>query len=667
MFGKERRKAAFLFVLCLMFLWGCGNWADRVEDADDITEVIEADTAQVENNQIGDLEMAENQTDTQIIYIDTSKPYGTPLLKKFGLYNSGLLRKPVYERDGALMRDIRADSLRIDLYMGEPGHMFSDIVTGTYKDLQYDFTELDWMANYLHNNGVKPYWSWSYIPTPLQYDGNWRSGPRSLEAWGEMFSQFARHYREEGIRIAYNEIYNEPDCNGVFFSGTWDDYVEMYIHAANGLKAGDSDAVVGGPSTAFPEQTGRANLLHFLDRVDAENAPLDFFSYHSYGYDQKQYLMRTRVVRAALSERPEFDTTELHFNEYNAVLQPFTPHNETEHTMGAVQMLNSFEELLDETDVTLAHWAQYMDNIFEQLGMIGTNGKTKVGYFAFWAYSRMPVDRVAVENLPKGVRAMAGADEERTGLLLWNETKMEKDISLTINVNRQENKTYRVYRMDDASDPYWNGGDTTIRPVEEGVFEGDSYTYEGTLKGPGLLYIALGDNDLPELAQPDYTVVRKHYYFPERGKLNYSFYDELNDTFYLGMNGETSARSTVGITIDDVPDKLFVTTKASGSYKAMDNNSCYMVRVDYIVDGKAAKSAAYTYLTPNARREALTPWGTMEQPDVMHNASSLMNGSETLDIRADAPDGWDGRIILSIDMHSAGSDARVKVNFTAVQ
>lgn len=285
---------------------------------------------------IGGMAMADDRTS---LTIDFSKREGVPLLKKFALFNSGIVRMDQYERDAHLFDDLRVDSLRIDLFMGENGKPFARLVDGTADDLTFHFEELDKLVMLLSEHGVRPYWAWSYILYPLQQDGDWRKGPSSLDAWEEMFREFSEHYREAGLRIAYNEVYNEPDCGNVFFLGSMEDYTQMYIRAAKGLKDGDPDAVIGGPSSAFVDITGDRNLHHFLSNVRDADVPLDFFSYHSYGCDSRQYIARTKQSRAILGQYVGFDTVELHLNEYNALIQPFEANGPAEHAIGAAAML----------------------------------------------------------------------------------------------------------------------------------------------------------------------------------------------------------------------------------------------------------------------------------------------------------------------------------------
>lgn len=618
----------------------------------------------------GGIAMAESKTQMSV---DFSRREGVPLLKKFALFNSGIVDLPNYIRDAALFNDLRVDSLRIDLFMGEEGRPFARVVDGAADALTYDFDKLDELVKLLAERGVRPYWAWSYIPFPLQQDGDWRKGPTDLAAWQEMFRVFAEHYKESGLRIAYHEVYNEPDCGDVFFLGSMQDYTQLYISAVKGLKAGDPDAVVGGPSSAFVDITGAVNIRHFLDQVTEAGVPLDFFSYHSYGCSTKQYLNRTGLSRAYLSEYVHFDTTELHLNEYNSLLQPFTANGPAEHALGGATMLTSFQLLLEETDVTLAHWAQFMDTGYEPLGAIDPTGRIKAPYWAYWMYSQMPEQRVAITGLPKateeGLHVMASKDAKTACILAWNDDA-EKAVSAEIALPKLPiNKGYvEIYVMNDAVDPYWNTNapieiaPAQVIPVEE---LGESIVLE-LPAGGFALYRFVKDDSEETTAAPVGSLIRKRYYFPERGKDSYSFFDETDQTVYLGMNGEYSARATVAAEWNDLQDMVFVNSKFGGKYTDIDLNTSFSMRVDYAVDGEYTKAVLFTFMPINPRRDSSMPWGTTREPDEIVLVDTLLTGKSLLMLGNHAPEGWDGRAIVTYDMHSTGPDTWAEVTMNAL-
>ena len=613
--------------------------------------------------------MAEEKT---TVSIDFSKREGVPLLKKFALFNSGIVGLDHYKRDAELLDDLRTDSLRIDLYMGSEGKPFAHVVDENGEELTYHFEELDELVQLLDKHGVRPYWSWSYIPFPLQEDGDWRKGPDNLEEWQDMFREFAAHYKEAGLRIAYNEVYNEPDCGDTFFLGTMEDYTELYIRAAKGLKEGNPDAVVGGPSAAFLNRMGSATVHTFLDRVLETEVPLDFFSYHSYGCDTKQYLSRTKEARAILGEYPDFDTTELHLNEYNSQIQPFEASGPAEHALGGATMLTSFELLLDETDVTLAHWAQFMDTGYEPLGSVDVRGRIKAPYWSYWMYSQMPEERVKVTGLSdaeeEGLHTLASCDDSTACILVWNDSAQTQSADFIWENCPFKEGTCEIYRMEDEMDPYWNTlGDITVSPQSEVDIKemGDSSSL--TLSAGGfVLYRIRKSETASEEKESVGTMIRKHYYFPERGKSSYSFYDETDSTAYLGMNGEYSARAVVAEELENLPDMVQLDSRFGGQYEEIDANTSFSVRVDYAVGETYTKSVLYSFMPINQRRDSTVPWGTGKEPDSVIICNTLLTGKTWLMLKENAPEGWNGRAIITYDMHSTGADTWTELTLSTL-
>ncbi|MDR0287108.1 MAG: hypothetical protein LBI03_05285 [Clostridiales bacterium] len=608
------------------------------------------------------------------VTVNFSKRDGIPVLKKFALYNSGILPLDTYDKDAWVFDGLRVDSLRIDLFLGCQGQPLAKVVQGNGNELIYDYEQLDELISLLEEHNVHPYWCWSYIPEPLQIDGDWRNGPSDLDQWQEMFRNFAEHYKEIGVRIPYNEIYNEPDCNDVFFLGNMSDYARLYISAVKGLLEGNPDAVVGGPSSAFVDVTGELVLRTFLDKISLEKVPMDFFTYHSYASDKKQYINRTNIARSLLLEYPEFKTTtELHLDEYNTLLQPFLPDGPAEHCRGAATMLTSFQLLLNQTDVTLAHWAQFIDTGYEPLGTIGTDGRLKAPYWAYWMYSQMPEERVSISGLPEateeGLHGIASADENSACILLWNDSESNgAEGTLSLKNIPFKNGTYEVYEMNDSVDPYWQeGADTTVKPSMTSAIKeaGKNLAYDLPPSGFVLYRFLNEETQNTEPVKPIGDLIRKRYYFQDRNLSNYSFFDETDQTVYLGMNGEKQARSVVATEWSNLPDQITIHSASTGTFKKSDKNACFGIRVDYDVNGEYTKSVLYTQNKINPDRSSPNPpWGTNRDADEVIVSNKLLSGDTQIDLRSKAPDGWSGRAIITYDMDSAGSDLRTEIKVT---
>ncbi len=345
---------------------------------------------------------SEYDREKNLIEVDFSVRSGVPLFKKFALFNSGIAPLENYRRDIYTLDGIEVESLRVDLFLGNSEYTFGETLTGTSDDIKYDFAKLDEWMNLLNGKGIMPYMSWCYIPIPLQEDGDWRSGPNDLEKWKQIHSVFAKHCKDLGIEV-YHEIYNEPDLGDVFFTGSWDDYLNLYRYGATGLLEGNPEALVGGPSTAIIESQMRLN--EFIDMVIDENLPLDFFSFHSYPqdgtYTERGYIYRAQLANQTLKEYERFDTTELHMNEINTIPWPWPVGGPLDNSLTAVFMLQSFKDLLEETDLTLVHWAQWLSSTVDGLGMVEKDGKIKSTLHAYRMYGEMPLGRVQISNNTK--------------------------------------------------------------------------------------------------------------------------------------------------------------------------------------------------------------------------------------------------------------------------
>ena len=154
------------------------------------------------------------------VWVNLAIEGGVPLFKKFAMFDSGLVPVERTCRDAALFRRCRIPSLRMDLFIGEPAADLGDIAEETPEGLRYNWEKSDRLVKALRDNGVSPYYSWCYVPRPVQPEGgNFRSIPADWEKYREIMRNFSGHYRQMGCPLGYQEIYNEPVNPGAFFDG----------------------------------------------------------------------------------------------------------------------------------------------------------------------------------------------------------------------------------------------------------------------------------------------------------------------------------------------------------------------------------------------------------------------------------------------------------------
>lgn len=151
--------------------------------------------------------------------------------------------------------------------------------------------------------------------------------PADPAKWAQICIGIIRHYNEGWAKgfehhIKYWEIWNEPDGHpnvppekSGMWTGTEQNYFELYRTAAGAIKTHDPELKVGGYAATMINPGFMDRFFAYL----AENeAPLDFFSWHTYSDNPERVKANAELVRAILDGNGYRDT-ESHFNEWNYV------------------------------------------------------------------------------------------------------------------------------------------------------------------------------------------------------------------------------------------------------------------------------------------------------------------------------------------------------------
>lgn len=597
----------------------------------------------------------------QTANVDFGITIDPPLVKKFDFMNSGIVPMDRYRRDISLINNLKAQSLRIDLFWGSEqiNGWKNEMVVGTAENLQYDFTEIDELSRMLKERGMAGYWSYCYNPIPLQNGAGYATKPKNLEKWSEILAAFADHFRKAGIQPAFQAIWNEPDLQPhIFYDGTLEDYKQLYQYGVTGLRKGDPDAFVGGPDLAVSQTW----ISPFLDFVEAKELPLDFFAFHSL---EGNIASRIGAVRTAIQGRPYFDTTELVLSEYN--LEPVNtwsnPNGPITHYTEAVLILEAIKSLVNQPDITRAHWAQFMDSGIDTLGVVSKDGHRRAAYNVFKLYAMMPIDRRQVIS-SDSISALASTDGHTAGVLLWNLSGEDQTIDVSLKNVPFLNGNLKVYRIDAGHSSYVeNPANENLTPDEPEInIQANSYQWTGQIPLAGVIYLELNDGT-PAIDQssfnPPAKLIRTNRYFPDHSKKNYAEFDPKTWTVRLGMGPEQEGDSEIGLTIEGIPSKLNISFVPDGKMQMLDANSILALRVDYKAADQYTNSVLFHGGLYNQSRSAAVPWGTKRQADQIVKVDNL--GHLQLAVASYAPNNWTGRVILTFLMQNTGQDTRVKV------
>ena len=269
--------------------------------------------------------------------------------------------------------------------------------------------------------------------------------PKDFAKWAEICCGIIRHYNEGwagGFRhnIQYWEIWNEPENQPAMWTGTDDQYFQLYEVTAKTIKARWPDLKVGGPSLGY---TGDFDgdrfklgsfMLRFLRHCRDRQVPLDFFSWHRYARDPSDYARRARALRQVLDEHG-FNRTESHFNEWN-----YLPNEDWRPMMkeGQGMMREQWSaEMRGPRGAAFAAWALMslqdapvdMANFYtaeiQMFGMFNFNGVPQKNFYAFKAFRALldTPQRVWTPPCKAGQMAVcAGLDSSRSraAILLSN-------------------------------------------------------------------------------------------------------------------------------------------------------------------------------------------------------------------------------------------------------
>lgn len=612
--------------------------------------------------------------------VDFSAAIDPPLVKKFSQYNAGLPPESNYLRDLDHLLPLRSDHLRMDLGMGKAGTTATHLVTGTAENPIYDFARIDRLALMLLERDNLPYWSWCYVPFPLQRRaGDWKSmrdDAAAFDAYRRFHREFAAHYAMapgKPLRMGYHEIYNEPELPGMFLTETFDHYLRMYRAGATGIREGDPEAVVGGPAFALAEVSGHAR--RFASLVSAENLPLDFFSFHIYWVDEN-YPLELGAMRDALSVDARFRSVPIHVNELNWSGATAGENSVNNRHAIASRIFDVFAEVLKSHDVPHASWAQYMESTFgsDALGLVHRDGRKKAAYNAFKVYADMPEDRRAVTGLDSAFGAMASASPRKAVLAVWNRTDAARSATFDFARLPFMGGRLRVYRIDAQNASSGDGAYEDLRAVESRLLgEGaGAASWTGSIPGRGLAYIVLDDGSeeafrddrakYPPARRPG-RFLRSHHWYPDRAGTGYAYFDRKSWTARLGMGREPAGYSLTAAQADSLAPELGVRLVGTGEPRRTDARSALALRVDFLAGpGSASRSALLHWgLLPEAGAGALEalPWGNRRAADTVITASPA--AEHLLKLSALAPPGWAGKAILSFLMRNTGAGSRAAI------
>ncbi len=154
----------------------------------------------------------------------------------------------------------------------------------------YNFTYLDRVFDRYLRQGIKPFIELGFMPPPIASGEQtiffWKGNvtpPRDAAAWQALVESTLRHlisrYGIEQVAAWPIEVWNEPNISP-FWSGTMQDYFDLYEATAASVKRVSPRLQVGGPAICGVDTEHW--LVSFFAYCEEKNLPLDFVARHCY-------------------------------------------------------------------------------------------------------------------------------------------------------------------------------------------------------------------------------------------------------------------------------------------------------------------------------------------------------------------------------------------------
>ena len=332
--------------------------------------------------------------------------------------------------------------------------------------------------------------------------------PSDNDKWAEICCNIIRHYNQgwaDGFEydIKYWEIWNEPDIRPACWTGTDDQFFDLYNTVSKKIKKEFPEIKVGGPAIAHPVHLEASNWIptdftrKFLVNCRDQVVPLDFFTWHMYSDDPFESGQRPGHVRKMLDDFG-FTNTESHMNEWNYIPDNnwnalMTDKGNTREAaydkqsgVKGAAFAATVLMLLQDQPIDVANFYTTTAGLF---GIFSGFGEPQKVYYALKAFAKLrnTPERIAVDyDMEDGLVFCAGRSEDQSEItvLVSNFSEETRDILMTFsNYEIMPSTKYQVYVIDKLHS-HAKRKDTRIHGKDE-------FFINEIMKGPSVLLIKI--------------------------------------------------------------------------------------------------------------------------------------------------------------------------------
>lgn len=262
----------------------------------------------------------------------------------------------------------------------------------------YDFHLTDEYIANTHSTGTKTFYR---LGNKIEHETKKYGAvpPKDFHKFARICEHVIRHINEgwaDGTHadIEYWEIWNEADIGDPCWTGTKEQFYELYDITARHLKKCFPHLKIGGPAvSAVGNKSFVLPFFDYITRDKSDPAPLDFFSFHLYATKPESIAKQALIARDILTEYG-YTQAETILNEWNYV-RKWAPASEMLYNKRVIPslkgsafvlatMLSCQKTSLDQ----LMYYDASMPSIWNGL-FDGDTYLPKKPYYALYTFSRL--------------------------------------------------------------------------------------------------------------------------------------------------------------------------------------------------------------------------------------------------------------------------------------
>lgn len=265
--------------------------------------------------------------------------------------------------------------------------------------------------------------------------------PADFDKWAEICCQIIRHYNEgwaNGFHhhIAYWSIWEEPDTVPKLWTGTRQQYYELYAITAKRIRQEFPSLKIGGPQMCF----GVPKLEEFVGYCKKHTLPLDFLAFTVYSRDPENLGPMIEAAQGVL-DRNGYTKTQLHIAEWHYSARSWTI--QSDNSPDALTMLEEVQGINSAVFISYA-LSLFQDTALDMAffymtfgfcwGIFDENCRPNKNYYAFKAFADIAdcAERMAVPAHPHPtMRVLGGKTDDGRVLFLiscFKSSNMEIEI-----------------------------------------------------------------------------------------------------------------------------------------------------------------------------------------------------------------------------------------------